>query len=106
MPQQRQCKQKGTETERKQIGKGVFFEIPKELQRCVFRVGMCDRGKLHQQDLEEVEIQRKEKREKEKIAKKLSLKKTQKLLVSAIYLLINITRGHASKVSCVKLRRS
>ena len=58
----------------------------KELQKCVFRVGMRDRTQLHQQDLKEVEAQRKEKREKENIAKKASLKKSQALLIEAIYL--------------------
>ena len=66
------------------IGKGYFFEIMKELQKCVFRVAMRDRIQLHHQDLAEVEAQRREKREKEKIAKKLSLKKSRKLLIEAI----------------------
>ena len=40
------------------IGKGYFFEIMKELQKCVFRVAMRDRIQLHHQDLAEVEAQR------------------------------------------------
>ena len=54
--------------------KRAFFELPRELQRCMFVCGMRDRIRLQKQDLEEVRIQRLERRAKEKIAKEKSLK--------------------------------
>ena len=84
LPVQRKGKRKRTGN--RAIGRGYFFKIQEELQKCVFRVGMRDRIQLHKQDLAEVEAQRREKSEKEKIAKKLSLKNSQKMLIEAIYL--------------------
>ena len=91
MPTQRRAKRTRDDgpiqrhNKRRKSEKGMFFLIQPKLQRCVFIAGMRGRHAIHVQDLGEIKAQRREKREKEKIAAAKGLDKSQGLLIQAIY---------------------
>ena len=91
VPGQLKRKQKNTSgiprkgRQKRNADKGLFFKFKKEYRRCIFLCGMRDRVALHIQDLDEIRMQRRERRKKDKIAAEYSLKKSQHLLIHAIY---------------------
>ena len=58
--------------------KGLFHRESPLVRKVMIRVGMRDRAQVHRQDLREVDEQRKEKRQKERIAKEKGLRKSKR----------------------------
>ena len=89
VPVQRKRKQKhmnaipGKGRQNRNAVKGWFFQLKKELQHYIFLRGMRHQVALHLQDLEEIQMQRREKQKKKKnkIAAAHSLKQSPYLLI-------------------------
>ena len=100
VPGQRKRKRKSTteipqkSRQKRNAGKGLFFQFKKEFQRCIFLCGMRDRVALCLQDLDEIKMQRRERRKKDKITAAYSLKKSHNISSSTQFIdSINIIRA-------------